>query len=117
MILDWGFGERGTVGGNAAPGLWLKGHARRLLERALRSALGPDLAACDEDSGAVEAAARVKCPAVVVSGVNDRMTPLVSSRKLAERIPGAVVVEIPRCGHMSMVEEPAAVTAAIARIA
>ncbi|MCC7016443.1 MAG: alpha/beta hydrolase [Rhodospirillales bacterium] len=117
MILEWGFGERGAVGGNAAPGLWLKGHARRLLERALNSALGTDLAACDEERGAAEAAARVGCPAVVVSGANDRMTPSASAAALAERFAVAVAVEIPRCGHMCMVEEPAAVTAAIARIA
>lgn len=117
MILEWGFGERGAVGGNLAPGLWLKGHARRLLERSLGSALGTDLAACDEERGAADAAARVRCPAVVVWGAGDRMTPGASATRLAERIAGALAVEIPRCGHMSMVEEPAAVTAAIARIA
>ena len=44
------------------------------------------------------------------------MTPGTSARKLAERIAGAITIAIPRCGHMSMVEEPAAVTAAIAKI-
>jgi pimeloyl-ACP methyl ester carboxylesterase len=106
MILAWSFGARGS-----------KGHARRLLERSLRGALGTDLAACDDDRGAAEAAARVTCPTVVIWGADDRMTPGASARKLAERIAGAVTVAIPRCGHMSMVEEPAAVTAAIARIA
>lgn len=115
MILKWGFGERGAD--NAASGPRLKGLARRLLRRALGSALGLDLAACDDDRGAAEAAARVACPAVVVSGADDRMAPLASARKLAARIAGAVTVEIPRCGHMSLVEEPAAVSAAIARIA
>ncbi|MEK7245465.1 MAG: alpha/beta hydrolase, partial [Pseudomonadota bacterium] len=142
MILKWGFGERGPGGAsrqNQEPGAEIaaeslglgayapgggghvsapspKRHARRLLERSLGSALGTDLAACDDDPGAAWSAARVTCPVVVIAGAGDRMTPPAEGRKLAQRIMGAVTVEIPRCGHMCMLEEPAAVTAAIARI-
>ena len=113
MILKWGFGERGAD--SLVSGTWLKGRVRRLLRRELGSTLGQDLAACDDDRGADEAARRVVCPTVVVWGADDRMTPGASARGLAARMAGAVTVEIPRCGHMSMLEEPAAVAAAIAR--
>ena len=113
MILKWGFGERGAD--NAASDTRLKRHVQRLLRRELRATLGQDLAACDADRGAVAAAAKVTCPAVVIWGADDRMTPGASAGKLAAWIAGAVTVEIPRCGHMSPIEAPAAVTSAIAR--
>ncbi len=117
MIVAWGFGERGVVGGNPAPGLWMRGYGRRLLERALGGVLWADLAACDAYQGAAEAAARIRCPAVVIWGETDRMTPPQEARTLAAAIPGAATIAIPRCGHMTMIEDPAAVSAAIARIA
>jgi pimeloyl-ACP methyl ester carboxylesterase len=45
------------------------------------------------------------------------MTPSASARRLAEQIAGAVWIEIPGVGHMSPIEDPAAVAAAIMRIA
>ncbi|MBM3565847.1 MAG: alpha/beta hydrolase [Alphaproteobacteria bacterium] len=117
MILGWSFGERGTVGGNIAPGVWMQGAGRRLLERALGGALGSDLAACDAYTGSDKAAARVRCPTVVVWGAADRMTPPAEGQRLASAIAGAKTVAVPKCGHMAMIEEPAAVSAAIAEIA
>lgn len=117
MIVAWGFGERGRIGGNPAPGLWMRGYGRRLLEHALGGALGVDLAACDAYRDAIEAAARVRCPAAVIWGEADRMTPPKEAQKIATAIAGATTVAIPGCGHMVMIEDPAAVSAAIARIA
>ena len=120
MIVSWGFGERGTIGGNPAPGLWMRGYGRRLLERGLGGSsggvLGTDLAACDAYQGAVEAAARIRCPAVVIWGEMDRMTPPKEAKALAAAISGATTVAIAGCGHMTMLEEPAAISAAIARV-
>ena len=117
MIVAWGFGERGSLGGNPAPGLWMRGGGRRLLERALEGALGADLAACDAYQGVAGAAAGIRCPAVVIWGETDRMTPPREARTLAAAIPKAETVAIPGCGHMVMIEDPAVVSAAIARIA
>ncbi|MBM3581049.1 MAG: alpha/beta hydrolase [Alphaproteobacteria bacterium] len=115
MILKWSFG------GRPADRHWraarLARRVRRLMARTPPAVLGVDLAACDEDKGAVDAAGKVACPAAVVAGAGDRMTPPASARRLAEKIAGAALIEIPDAGHMSPIEAPAAVAAAIARIA
>ncbi len=111
MILKWSFGGRDDRA------IRLAGRTRRAMARTPSVVLGVDLAACDEDKGAGAAAGKVACPAVVVAGGGDRMTPSASARRLAERIAGAVWVEIPGVGHMSPIEDPAAVAAAIMRIA
>lgn len=113
LILSWAFAERGNVGGHPAPGLWMKGGARRLFERGLAGALGIDLKACDDYKGAERAAGRIVCPAVVLLGAKDRMTPPKLGRDLAERITGAAHRTLAGVGHMPTIEDPVAVTAAI----
>lgn len=56
--------------------------------------------------------ARVACPATVIVGEEDAATTPAKAARLAGLL-GAQVVQIPRAGHSSTVEEPAAVTAAI----
>jgi pimeloyl-ACP methyl ester carboxylesterase len=106
LIMDWGHGRAGHVGGNRAPGLWLMGGSERLLERGADGVLHGDLAACNAYDGGAAAAARVACPALLVLGSEDRMTPAKAGRKLALAISGARVTEIAGCGHMMMLEKP-----------
>jgi len=56
---------------------------------------------------------RITAPTLVVVGDEDVATPLAKAEKIAGAIAGAKLVTIPRAGHSSPVEEPAAVTAAI----
>jgi pimeloyl-ACP methyl ester carboxylesterase len=105
LVVDWGFGKRGRLGGSKAPGLWMAGEATRLLERGADHALGKDFAACAAYEGALAAAAKVACPAVVIAGAGDKMTPPKSGRTVAEAIEGAAFVTID-CGHMHMIERP-----------
>lgn len=48
----------------------------------------------------------ITCPALVVVGEDDGMTPPENSRQLAAMIPGARLEYIPRCGHNPMLEKP-----------
>jgi pimeloyl-ACP methyl ester carboxylesterase len=57
----------------------------------------------------------ITCPALVVVGEEDRALPVWKSRRLAAGIRGAELVVIPAAGHLSAVEQPEAVTDAIAR--
>jgi pimeloyl-ACP methyl ester carboxylesterase len=57
--------------------------------------------------------ARIATPTLVVHGAEDRAIVPPRARAMAEAIPGARWVAIPRAGHSSTIEEPAAVTAAI----
>jgi pimeloyl-ACP methyl ester carboxylesterase len=55
----------------------------------------------------------INVPTLVVCGVHDVISPLAEMRGLAACIPGAQFVEVPDAGHMSPLENPAAVNAAI----
>lgn len=117
MIVAWGHGTRAQLGGHCAPGTWLTGSALRLLERAAPGMLHTDLAACDGYRQGLEAAGRVQCPALVVLGGEDRMTPAKAGRELAGAIAGAQVVELPAAGHMMMTECPEATLRALTGLA
>lgn len=56
---------------------------------------------------------RITAPTLVVVGEEDMATPPDKAERIAEAVPGARLARIPRAGHSSPVEEPAAVTAVI----
>ena len=56
---------------------------------------------------------RIRCPTLVISGVEDVAIAPARSRRMQEQIPGARLVSIPRAGHTSTLEEPEAVNAAL----
>lgn len=57
---------------------------------------------------------RIGCPAVVVCGRQDELTPLPVSEEMAGLIPGADLVVVEDSGHLSTMEQPEAVNAALA---
>jgi pimeloyl-ACP methyl ester carboxylesterase len=115
MICDWGFGPAGHFGGHRSPGSWMLGHALALLGRSAGPRLHSDLAACNAYQGGLDDAARIACPALVVAGALDRMTPARQGERLAAAIAGASFVCLPRCGHMMLVEQPDATRDALDR--
>lgn len=56
---------------------------------------------------------RVACPTLVVVGGEDTLTPPDLATEMASIIPSARQVVIPDCGHLSTLEQPAAVTRAL----
>jgi len=57
--------------------------------------------------------AAISCPTLVLVGDGDELTPPHRSQEIAALIPGARLAVIPDCGHVSTLERPAAVTAAL----
>ena len=55
----------------------------------------------------------VNCPAVVICGAQDNLTPPEQHQAMVDAIPGAVLVVIEDCGHLSTLERPYAVSAAM----
>ncbi|MDA0786598.1 MAG: alpha/beta hydrolase [Proteobacteria bacterium] len=106
MITDWGFGKPAHKGGHQAPGLWLRGGGRALLASCPADVLGSDLAACNDWTGALDAAAKVTCRTLFMMGSGDRMTAVAASKGLRAAIPGAQTKILPDTGHMIMVERP-----------
>ena len=115
LITAWGFGRAAHVGGHTQPGLWMMDGGMRLLERCAPGVLFADLEACNAYKGAAEAAAKVRCPTMLLLGDDDRMTPPVRGR-LAAGIGDCHSVVLERCGHMMMVERPDATTDALSQI-
>jgi len=57
---------------------------------------------------------QIRCPTLAIVGSEDISTPPSEMRVMAAAIPGAALVEIPGAGHLAPLENPAAVSAAIA---
>jgi pimeloyl-ACP methyl ester carboxylesterase len=58
---------------------------------------------------------RIACPTLVLCGREDASTPLPLHEEMAALVPGARLEVVERCGHMSAMERPAEVTAALRR--
>lgn len=57
---------------------------------------------------------RIGCPTLLLCGRDDRWSPLSRHEEMQARIPGATLRVIERSGHMSTMEQPEAVSAALA---
>jgi pimeloyl-ACP methyl ester carboxylesterase len=55
----------------------------------------------------------ISCPTLVLVGEGDEATPPELAREIAAGIPGSRLVTIPDSGHLSTLEQPAAVTKAL----
>jgi pimeloyl-ACP methyl ester carboxylesterase len=55
----------------------------------------------------------IRCPTLVLCGLEDSWAPAARHRDMAARIPGATLTLVPDCGHMCTMERPEAVTAAL----
>lgn len=106
MMTGWCFANAAKIGGNRAPGLWMTGGARALLDAGRDRVLAADLAACGAWTSGAASAAKVACPTVFVLGRHDVMTPARKGEELAKLVKGARSVTLPSAGHMMMQEAP-----------
>ena len=58
--------------------------------------------------------ASIRCPTLVLVGDGDLATPPELNKEIADGIPDARFVAVPECGHLSTIERPEAVNAALA---
>jgi pimeloyl-ACP methyl ester carboxylesterase len=113
LITGWSYSAGKQLGGNTMPGIWLAGNAMRLLERDNPGVLHADLVACNSYAAGLVAAAKVRCPALVVIATRDIMAPPKNAQGLIGALRGARVVNLPDCGHAMMAEQPDAVLDAL----
>jgi pimeloyl-ACP methyl ester carboxylesterase len=113
LITGWSFAPGHQLGGNQQPGVWMIGNALRLMERSRRGALYADLLACHRYAGGLDAAGKVRCPALLILGQRDLMAPAQNAAALTAALAGCRVVTIPDCGHSLMTEAPDAVLDAL----
>jgi pimeloyl-ACP methyl ester carboxylesterase len=58
--------------------------------------------------------AGIRCPTIVLVGDGDQLTPPNLAQEICAATPAARLVVVPDCGHLSTVEQPAVVNAALA---
>ena len=109
MLTIWGYSKSAQLGGSPTPGLWMLGGGQRLMERAGPGVIYTDLKACNEYADGNDQAATVRCPALLILGERDLLTPPRSARRLAEILPDAETVILEGCGHAMLAEQPDAV--------
>jgi pimeloyl-ACP methyl ester carboxylesterase len=106
METIWGHAPQVPFAGNPNPGMWMYGDTLARLCRLAPGVLHSDLAACNAYADGMEAAAKLKCPALFILGARDMMTPPRSAQALARAIPDAKTVTIAPSGHSLMSEAP-----------
>jgi len=105
LVTSWEHGPTGHFGNPPVPGMSLLGGAQSLLNSAPNGTLGIDLAACNNYHNGMNAASKIICPVLCISGSQDKMSPSFEGMKLAETIPDAKFHIIEDCGHMVMLEK------------
>jgi pimeloyl-ACP methyl ester carboxylesterase len=113
LITGWSFSPGHQLGGSEQPGVWMSGNALRLLERSRPGVLYRDLLACRDYGDGLNAAAGVRCPAMVILGQRDVMAPPANAKLLVEALADKRVITLPGCGHSLMAEAPRSVLDAL----
>lgn len=113
MDTIWAHAPRVPLGANPNPGMWMYGDSLARLARLAPDVLYKSLKACNEYAAGLESAAKVKCPALIVIGQRDMMTPPQATEALARAIPGGRVLCLATSGHSLMAEAPDAVLDAL----
>jgi pimeloyl-ACP methyl ester carboxylesterase len=106
MHTIWGHAAQVPFGSNPNPGMWMYGDTLARLERLASGVLYNDLKASNDYGSGAESAAKVKCPALLILGRRDVMTPPRAAKLLQEKIAGAKTVEVGPSGHSLMAEAP-----------
>ena len=101
-------------------------HADRREDESLRSlvdemffAIGPEAhirqqTAIMSRADMLGALSSICCPALIIVGDGDQLTPPALAKEMAEGIGGARLAIVPDCGHLSTLEQPAFVTRILA---
>lgn len=113
MLNIFGHARSALLGGNEQIGMWNPGLGIRLMEQADRGVVFNDLNACNGYHNGLEVASQITCPATLILGQKDLMTPPRNAGSLQQAIPGARQVTLPECGHSLFNEKPDAMLDAL----
>jgi pimeloyl-ACP methyl ester carboxylesterase len=113
MINAWSFSPSHALGANPSPGMSMTGNAMCLMQRSRAGTLHDDLRACNDYSQGLDAAARVRCRALVLLGARDQMAPAKAAPALVEALRDSRAVTFADTGHALMAEQPGAVLDAL----
>ncbi len=92
----------------------LKSIVRRMAEETGAEAYVRQQHAIMARADARDRLAEIRCPTLVLVGDGDELTPPKLSQEIAAAIAGSRLVVVPECGHLSTLERPETVNAALA---
>lgn len=106
LINAFAHSSHAQIGGNRVPGAWMTGASMRLMERSGAGVLHADFSACNAYGNGLEAASEVRCPALLILGKRDLMTPAKAAKALADALAGSRTLLLEGAGHALMAEKP-----------
>ncbi len=106
MVNIWSHSAYAHYPSNPGPGFWVMGENLRLMQRQKPGVMHADFAACNDYANGVKAASALECPALLVMGRKDIMTPPRAAREIAAALKNSRTVEIAGSGHAIMSEKP-----------
>jgi pimeloyl-ACP methyl ester carboxylesterase len=106
MVNIWSHAAYAQFPGNPGPGFWVMGENLRLMQRQKPGVMHTDFVACNAYANGFTAAAQVACPALLIVGRKDIMTPARVAKELAAKLPQSRTVEVAGSGHALMAEKP-----------
>jgi pimeloyl-ACP methyl ester carboxylesterase len=109
MVITYSFSTLAAKPSYPGPGVWLRGSARGLMRQVLAHGGDPllfhtDFVACNAYTGGHSVAERVRCPAHLILGAFDQMTPSRSARDIGAAL--KATVHTVSAGHFLMQEQP-----------
>lgn len=109
MINMFGHAFGSRIGNNPISGINVYNSMEALLEQADDGVLYNDLNACNEYQNGEAAAKSIagKIESTIISGTEDKMTPVKACKQLTEWLDGSMLL-LDDCGHMMMSEKPEA---------
>ncbi len=106
MDTIWSHAAQVPLGANPNPGMWMYGDNLARLARLAPGVLYAGLKACNDYAGGEAAAAKVRCPALLILGRRDAMTPLKAAAPIAKALKEQKTVVLDASGHSLMAEAP-----------
>lgn len=106
MVNIWSHSAYAHFPGNPGPGFWVMGGNLRLMQRQKPGVMHTDFAACNAYANGIEAAKQVRCPALLIMGKRDLMTPPRAAKEIMGALADKRSVEIAGSGHALMAEKP-----------
>lgn len=117
MVNQWSYSGIAQKPSCPGPGFYVPGMALRLKQRIANNSPHPvfytDFCACNAYTNGLAAAEAISVPSQFLIAAQDLMTPERSTRLLRSKISTHRVVNIERCGHDLMAEQPDAVLRAL----
>ncbi len=110
LITDWSFGTKQHLGNHPLPGYWMLDSSIQLIAQSKKRVLAQDLIACNQYKEALTVANNINKKVTIISGREDKMTPVKKAKELHDVIDNSELIIIENVGHMMMIENPVKVT-------